>query len=548
MKKIVTILILMMSGVVLMMGQDKEPSKPSSEKQLTILPNYVQGTSREMQALDNEVRGWKNKAQSVENFKRVEKRILQQIEKNPADRAEGYLRLGQMHRLQFCPEACSDSLAILYYKKAEKELTRPCDTMFKQATLAFLARSYMLPGKHQNLYMSQQYFLRNMKYSTRQSAEIAYVYLFGWGVAPDLFLAAHFFMQGTLSVGENQNSILLYYIDYLINHKEELKEKHNNYAPLEDFAYIYCIENSIYRCIYPLSLSAELGNAAAQDLLGYRYSYDMAGMSDRSNKLEGFRLLRNSANKGFDESLYLLGNHCMVHSMDVDKGDIYTTDDEGNYRLEDQKAIANGALRLMQKAALQGNVKAILSLADIYTNTYHDPAIETDYSKAFYYVKAAKALGARMTSRDIEKELRKEMKANNVTISEEDSIFLTHNAQNLALEILFNHSSLLDRIIAEGDIKHPQGGDRSRIKVDVPEEIMKEVHKKNPQVTDADYMKAEAYAMVYNTYLEKLKQLSNENPTYSNQFRRFLQQMMVRVRERSEKLPYNLIEASELEK
>ena len=143
---------------------------------------------------------------------------------------------------------------------------------------------------------------------------------------------------------------------------------------------------------------------------------------------------------------------------------------------------------------------------------------------------------------DLMANLRKEMAEQEVTIDESDSMFLTQNAHNLALVILYNNKTLAEQIEQAGEISHPHGGDRSNLIIKVPDEIMEKVHKKNPEATDADYMRAEAYAMLYLKYMQRLKEVSKNECTMDENYIDFLKQMMITIRKHSEKLPYNMIE------
>lgn len=301
--KKVLLVVIMGAMVATLMGQTQ-----------STLPDHVEGTSKAMQALDNEVRGWRNIHVTTEQFDNMVARIQKQINKNKNDQADGYLRLGQIYRMTYCPERCNDSLAKVYYLKAEQLLNRECDKPFLNVMEFFLGRCYMTHGENQNMYIAQKHLLNNIKSKPQYTSTLGDFYLFGWVGVTDLYLATQLYMLGLLN-GCLDFAYDLEYLRHTIAHNDHLKMHPECYELIEDHVMTSTMENNFKASLYPLELAAQMGNPSARCNLAKHYRKKKIGNNDEERVAKAYELLKDTTQWDFIPMKYEMAILCLNNDL-----------------------------------------------------------------------------------------------------------------------------------------------------------------------------------------------------------------------------------------
>lgn len=498
-------------------------------------PDDVEGTSEAMHQLNLEQRNWRISPPSQLEFDNLAKRIRKQMEKHPEDRASGYIRLGQMYRWEGNGGQFRDlQVTIDCYHKALNYLTRPQDAPFRNMVKGLLGLTYTTPGSTQDLYAAHAYLLDNYREGFASTSTLANMYLFGWGVPQDAFLATCLFNLSNhngLSASANQ----LEFIKMLVEDPTLMDKYQDAYKDYEKASYIFT--EGFGTRMLP---AAKKGFFLAQYQLGFNFSFERRGSIDEIREV-GYRWLKASANAGYAPALYRLAMHCEEHMIDTVTGKKMIPADNGNYTPEQYQRIESQVESLVRRAAAMNYVPAQQELGLRFMNAVRDPNLTVDYFQAQYWLTVCSIYGYTRAKKELQ-QLEQIMAQRGIKISPEDAILNQQTAIAMVLQDCQSVDNILDAIIynpSSAQLLPPSQFDKM---MEFPDSVLTKMYAAGVQKgLEHEYQTAEVYLVVYQYYERIVKEMAAHPEHYSPNLKRHFQLLLRRIRTRSAFLPYTLI-------
>ena len=186
---------------------------------------------------------------------------------------------------------------------------------------------------------------------------------FGWCTDPDPEKARELYWQSYLAGNESAMANIME-LEWFLEHGADKT------ARMEYEGYMRCCHNGrgLRAGVPSLRRAAQAGYVPAQFELGTLYMEGQAGDSLRQRRTDGMEWLRKAANAGYAPALYNLGTYSQVLCIHPETGKSCQPVIPGTrlYKNEDRKNCALEGHRLIQKAAENGYIPAMLSLGNRY--------------------------------------------------------------------------------------------------------------------------------------------------------------------------------------
>lgn len=487
---------------------------------------------------------------SVKDFDKYVKKARKLIKRNEEDRACGYLVLGNLYHELKCNQRHNDSLAVIYYDLSEPLFDQqPQNKPFRNALDFYRGNMFLRNGPLQDTYHAYLHYSTLFHSNPKMGLNLCRMYLYGWGVESDFFLATVLLdicaLEGYMSA-----HCLLSYIRHIAMHPEELVTKARSYAAFENYSYL---DNVIFdgkgESLSPLTQSAEWGNPMAQYFMGLYYSQRNCVLPPNTTRRnEIYRWNRASADQGFGPALSGLAVHCFLMTIDPDQGDIFTPDSNGKYSIEDRCSIQSKIEELFQEAEQKEYLPAMHNLAEQYMNDEDDPCITTDFEQAYFWGRVTEMKGSSMAG-DFLRRLNKVMKAHNYELSDETRRKLDQRASSRAFDNQYRMLDIVQHLARDPEMRYPSGRHSDNLRMNIPDSVITQLRAQGVTPgTEQSFFRAELYKMVYDMYSDRAAAVA-KNIEQGNSDNRiiYFQRMMKYIREQAHTIPYCFITASKWE-
>lgn len=301
--------------------------------------------------------------------------------------------LGNLYRFARPVELRDINQAEEYYLAAIDQL--PASDHKSRGELYYvLADCYNYDEGQANLSKMARYMHAAAVEYPRLSSGIGDLYLCGWGVYQDFYLAASAYDIARLN-GDINCYTSTRVVQYLLEHPVRNTRDSLAYDAFERFLYYQRISPDNSKALFALQSAADNGFVPAYCILG-GITYDRAQRStdpsqrDRLRQ-QAFELYHRGIQADYSPARVEMARLCMEWCVDTAKGLINTPDKQGRYP---DKAVAKSyrqALSLLTYAAEHDNIKAMRILGDLYLNGGPQDIPAHDLDRAIrWYVDAAR--------------------------------------------------------------------------------------------------------------------------------------------------------------
>lgn len=534
-------IILGVMAAVMAMGPGAETVRAQVPVTGSVTAKAKQG-SAEMDRLNEECIQWNLHAPTIQRFNEVTKR-LQVLAKDPNLMGQAYLRLGRNYANVCNTKLVNDSLAVHYLEQSLLYLDLPEENDLYSVALHNLAREYMYPSRRQNGYRALEYMIQSFELRPQGVPDMGDMFMFGWGVKQDLFLAANIY-DICLTDGNTGSLDQFYYIDYFLNHINGNQFDTRAFEGMEYFFYSNFILRDSRKGYYSITMASELSLPSAMLELGLLYHNNMAGANEATNRSEGFNWLREASDQNYAPAILALSNFCQKYTIDPEEGDIYRKNAQGKYSTDALRTVNQKVRDLCRRASELGYVQAEVELGKMMMDApqYHLGAPDYLEAAKWFTLAAQSSFSQGEEMLDV---LQHKMDTAQVQHDPKSYAAAVKAGRSMATTQQYNHANILESILKNTSINHPRNSKSTPLKSTPTEEQMALLEKYNvPQQDVDDFILAIAYKAVYNEYVKLLKDMSAPQKFVNQSTRRFLQSNMTRLRIHAQEMSYCLIKES----
>ena len=503
---------------------------------------HTNRTNKELDNLNQECSEWSYNPPTPQRFKEVNQRLVA-LSKNELLKGNALVRLGQNYADVGLARLRNDSLAVEYFKEAIHYLPLPNEKELYSQANKYLGHESLYPGEQQNAFQAIDYLAESFKINPKICPDYGDLFMFGWGVKKDMFLAANVYAICFLA-GNTGSLDQMNYINYFLESQSTRQYDIRAFEGMEHFLYASFILRDRHKAFYAITMAAELSLPTAMMEMALVYADNKADADEQNNRREAFHWFRESANQNYAPAILGLSRFCRYNVIDTLEGDIYRKDTRGNYSKEIINKVTQQSIGLLRRAAEMGYTPAQIDLGEILMNKPKYGLGKPDYIEAAKWITSA----AQSSSTKGEKML-------DVLQHKMDTAKIQHDPQEYADACTegrkisnnqqYHFSNTLENILKRNNISHPSSSKSTPLKRSVTQSQLKIKEQLGARDNDIDeVILAIGYQNVYEAYADMLQEMSNDSKLVNQSKRRIIQGNMTRLRLYSQYMKYNLIKQS----
>lgn len=499
-------------------------------------------TSKELGKIIEECSNWSVTSPTPKRFKEVNQRLLI-LSKDEQVKGHALMQLGANYTDVANERLRDDSLANYYLTGALLHLPLPKEKALYSKALYYLGRLYMYPTPYQNSYLASQYLGESFKLQPKLCPEYGDLFLFGWGVKNDIFLASNIYYICLLD-GNTGSMDQMNYINYFLENTSTRQYDTRCFEGMEHYIYANFILRDSKKAFYAVTMAAELSLPSAMLEMGLLYANNLAGTDEQLNRQEAFHWFREGANTNYPPAILGLARLCRRNVMDTLQGDIYRKDAKGKYSKEDRDRVNQQIVGLLRRAAEMGHVQAQLDMGYIMMDKPKYGMGAPDYIEAAKWFTAV-AQSSSITGERMLNVLQKKMDTASIQHDPEEYAQACLEGQKISNNQQYMFSNTMENILKNNNIAHPKSIKSTPLKRKLTPEQKRLADKYG--VTEENYddlILAINYRNVYDEYCELLKEMSDPSKMVNQSKRRIIQGNMTRLRIYAKGMKYNQIKQS----
>lgn len=333
------------------------------------IPKFIGHPSSNLLAIDYEINEFlHNRDMSQRDFFRFKDRIDTYSREHPNELAQCFILLGNLYRFARPVELRNLDRAQTCYLNAI-ELLPESDNKSRGELYYMIANSYTYETQNANLGNMARYLREAIDYQPQLCSALGDLYLCGWGVYQDIYMAASLYDIARL-FGDSHCYTSTRVVQYLVEHPFKDVRDSLAYDDFMHFFYYQVVQPDNTKAMANLRQSANKGFVPAYCVLAgilHDQAYHVTDVASRDQlRQASFEWYRRGVQADYSPAKVEMAQICMEWNVDTAKGFIYTPDKNGNYRDKDRIACRKQALALLTDCAKHDNIKAMRLLGELY--------------------------------------------------------------------------------------------------------------------------------------------------------------------------------------